>query len=62
MSIIYACIAWYIVGCAVLTTVDDKEQRLYSWVKSCPIPWGASISVMLWHALLYYWLKLKQNS
>jgi hypothetical protein len=52
----YYLVIWYVIGCAVLATIDDKDERLWKWVKTCPIPYGYLLSIMLWPILAYFWL------
>ncbi len=53
---IFCFLAWYAIGAAVLCSID-KDQKLYNWLRSCPIPGGFSIGVCLWPILTVLWLR-----
>lgn len=39
---------WVLGGCAVLATVDDKEQRLFKWFDTAPNEVFKVIVLVLW--------------
>ena len=50
--------AWFVVGCVVLSYVDDEHQSLFNWVKECPIPFaGYQLAVSFWPVILWFWLR-----
>lgn len=55
---------WFIVGCIVLSYMDDKDQRLFNWAKNCPLPGGYALTVTAWPIIVYYiWRKrLDENN
>lgn len=45
-------ILWIILGCLVLTAIDNREKALYNWSESAPI-----LVPFCWPVVAYFWLR-----
>lgn len=51
-----------LIGAVVWATIDDKQQSLLAWYKSCPaeISWFAQpLALSLWPVVLWFYLTRK---
>ena len=65
MIIILLLLGNLILGLAVLTIIDDKDQSLFHWYKNCPeqISWIIQpIILMFWFVILGFWIRYKYKN
>ena len=49
---------WIILGCGMLASIDDDEERLLKWAKSGPFGGiGVGFTILLWPVAMYFWYK-----
>lgn len=50
-----------IIGYCVLDGIDNEQRHLFNWAKSCPMPGGFTLIVMLWPATAWYWFQQQRK-
>lgn len=55
-------VLWFLLGCLVLSAIDDDNNTLYRWASNCPIPLGYELTVLAWPVVLYFWWKVKKEN
>ena len=53
---------WYILGCVVLASIDDKEQSLLKWATTAPNDLVYLLLVWVWPIVVYFWCRKRGNS
>lgn len=62
ITVIGIWLLWFIVGCAVLSAIDDADQRLFKWASSCPLPGGYVLTVTMWPIIFWFWHRSRKDA
>lgn len=46
---------WYLIGCAVMVHIDDKNQTLFKWAKQAPLEILFVAFIMAWPYVWFKW-------
>lgn len=51
---------WFVIGCAVLATIDDENESLRKWAFRAPFLFLYEIIVMSWPIILFFWYRKRR--
>ena len=52
-------IAYFLLGIVVLVMIDDRNESLYRWLTSAPLPGLFTMGVACWPIIFGYWVVYK---